>query len=222
MNDYSHILWDWNGTLLDDVWLCVDVVNAMLSQRDRPGIDFKQYKIIFDFPVRNYYERAGFDFSEEEFESVCTEFCEEYERRVCECCLHESAQRILEDCAANGIHQLVLSTTEQSRLETMIAAFGITSLFERVIGQTDHYAAGKAGTAKELLADLGISGDKILMIGDTTHDGQVAKDIRADCVLVSVGHHPHEKLMRTGARVFDHLSQIGTLLGNINGGVIRF
>jgi len=216
MNDYSHILWDWNGTLLDDVWLCVDVVNAMLLRRGRPGIDLLKYKMIFDFPVRNYYERAGFDFSEEEFESACTEFCNEYARRVCECCLHESAQRILEDCAANGIHQLVLSATEQSRLETMIAAFGITSLFDGVIGQADHYAAGKAERAKELLADLGISGDKVLLIGDTTHDVHVAKEIGADCVLVSVGHHPHEKLARTGARVFDQLSQIGALLGNAN------
>ena len=35
---YSHILWDWNGTLLDDAWLCVEVMNSMLAERDLPQI----------------------------------------------------------------------------------------------------------------------------------------------------------------------------------------
>ena len=208
MNEYSHILWDWNGTLLDDVGLCVDIVNAMLARRGRPGIDLRRYRSIFDFPVRGYYERAGFDFSKEMFESACTEFCKEYATRVCECSLHDNAQRVLEDCAANGIHQIVLSTTEQSALEAMVAAFGITRLFEGVVGQADHYAVGKAARAQELLASLGICGDRVLLIGDTTHDADVAREIGIDCVLVSAGHHPHEKLLQTRARVVEQLAYI--------------
>ena len=208
MSVYSHILWDWNGTLLDDVRLCIDIVNGMLVRRSRPGIDPRRYKSIFGFPVRGYYERAGFDFSQETFESACTEFCGEYERRAGECRLYKNAQKILEGYAVRGIRQFVLSTTEQSRLEAMVAAFGIAPVFDRVVGQADHYATGKAARAVELLAALRVPADEILLVGDTTHDADVARDIGVDCVLVSSGHHSHEKLLQTGARVVVQLSHI--------------
>ena len=33
---YAHVIWDWNGTLLDDAWLCVDVMNGVLRAHDLP------------------------------------------------------------------------------------------------------------------------------------------------------------------------------------------
>ena len=60
---YKHILWDWNGTLLDDMWLCVESLNRILKKRERPPLDEKTYKETFSFPVKKYYETLGFDFS---------------------------------------------------------------------------------------------------------------------------------------------------------------
>lgn len=57
------ILWDWNGTLLDDVQLCVDALNRLLARYGYPQrYDRDQYRAIFGFPVQEYYARAGFDF----------------------------------------------------------------------------------------------------------------------------------------------------------------
>ena len=211
MINCQHILWDWNGTLLDDVWLCVDIINKMLARRGAPSIDIQRYKAIFDFPVQGYYQRAGFDFSKETFGVVVTEFCDEYERRVCECSLHDGARTLLENFAKVGIPQSIISATEQTRLETNVSASGIMSLFDRVIGQTDHYAAGKAGKAKQWLTSQDIPGDKVLLIGDTTHDAHVAEGIGSYCILVSRGHHPREKLEGTSAWVVEELSQLGIL-----------
>ena len=85
MQRCSHVIWDWNGTLLDDVWLCVDIINAMLGRRGVPALDRERYRRIFDFPVPIYYERAGFDFSRETFAAAADEFCDEAARRVGEC-----------------------------------------------------------------------------------------------------------------------------------------
>ena len=35
MGNYRHVIWDWNGTLLDDAWLCVEVLNGLLARRRR-------------------------------------------------------------------------------------------------------------------------------------------------------------------------------------------
>ena len=69
----SHIIWDWNGTLFDDANLCRDIINRMLHARGRATLDAQRYEEAFGFPVRDYYARIGFDFSEEPFELVLAE-----------------------------------------------------------------------------------------------------------------------------------------------------
>ena len=58
---YKHILWDWNGTLLDDSWLCVEVLNGLLKESGKPTITHETYKEHFNFPVIHFYEFLGFE-----------------------------------------------------------------------------------------------------------------------------------------------------------------
>ena len=57
---YKHIIWDWNGTLLDDRWLCVEGINQALVKRDLPPISEDRYRKIFTFPVKEYYKKLGY------------------------------------------------------------------------------------------------------------------------------------------------------------------
>ena len=64
----SLVLWDWNGTLLDDVALCVDALNRLLRIYHYPQqYSLAQYREIFGFPIEDYYIRAGFDFSKNSY-----------------------------------------------------------------------------------------------------------------------------------------------------------
>ena len=74
LKKYTHIIWDWNGTLLDDAWLCVDVMNGMLEERGMKLKTVDEYRELFDFPVRDYYEKLGFNFKDEPFDKVGMEF----------------------------------------------------------------------------------------------------------------------------------------------------
>ena len=64
---YNHIVWDWNGTLLDDLWLCLDAINSVLDSRGMNRVDEISYRKIFTFPVIDYYEQLGFNFKNENF-----------------------------------------------------------------------------------------------------------------------------------------------------------
>ena len=180
MKGYRHILWDWNGTLLDDVWLCVDVINTLLTKRRKPNITCQQYREIFGFPVRGYYVRVGFDFTKESFELVCSEFCDEYARRVHECNLSDNALNTLRFCADSRLSQSILSATEQKRLEQMAHLFRLSHFFDRIIGQNDQYAKEKVESGKIVIDELGLEASMVLLIGDTTHDAQVAEAIGID------------------------------------------
>ena len=67
---YKHVIWDWNGTLVDDTWLFVDIMNGVLKDRNLQGITLDDYRNVFDFPVQDYYTKLGFNFSEEAFETA--------------------------------------------------------------------------------------------------------------------------------------------------------
>ena len=59
MQNKKTILWDWNGTLLDDTRICIDAINILLKERGKNEINESIYRNIFTFPVRDYYARAG-------------------------------------------------------------------------------------------------------------------------------------------------------------------
>ncbi|TFG49449.1 MAG: HAD family hydrolase [Candidatus Brocadiia bacterium] len=213
LKKYEHIIWDWNGTLIDDAWLCVEILNEILNQYDKHPVTLEQYRMDFGFPVKSYYEHVGFDFNVESFETIAEEYHAIYDQRCFECKLQEGVVAVLEGFAGKGLTQSVLSACQQKRLEEMIAYYGIGGYFTKLFGLDDHYANGKVEKGLQLLSKLNISPENVLLIGDTLHDHEVAEAIGADCVLVPFGHHCLEKLRQMPAIIIDPLSDALTMPG---------
>jgi len=191
---YSHIIWDWNGTLLNDAWLCVDVMNGMLRERHLPERTMEQYRDIFDFPVKDYYAQLGFDFNQEPFEIVGMDFVIRYNERQKETSLHAEVPKVLQSLSDRGFRQYILSAREQSELITETRELGVFGFFDRIFGLDDHYAHGKTDVGHKLIKTIGVPREVLLFIGDTRHDAEVAKEIGIDCILIPNGHHSPERL----------------------------
>ncbi|HPR60597.1 MAG TPA: HAD hydrolase-like protein, partial [Prolixibacteraceae bacterium] len=84
----TTIIWDWNGTLFDDTDICIESINNLLIERGLERIDRKRYLEVFDFPVRDYYQRIGFDFDKEPFEIPALKFIDNYFAKVQQASLH--------------------------------------------------------------------------------------------------------------------------------------
>jgi phosphoglycolate phosphatase len=209
-SNYKHIIWDWNGTLLDDVGLCVDIINGVLSKRNLEALTLNYYRDIFTFPIINYYKKAGFDFNQYTFEEVGQEWKSEYERRRNECQLHESAMEILVLLQRNKIEQSILSAYPHKTLIEIISRFKLNDFFKYIIGLDNIYATSKVELGKKLMKNISKGEEKVLLIGDTEHDYEVSKEIGADCVLISDGHQSKEKLIECNVPVFDSLSELGS------------
>ncbi len=210
---YKHIIWDWNGTLLDDAWLCVDVMNGMLKERGLPLRTIDQYREIFDFPVINYYNTLGFDFSKEPFEEVGLEFVVRYNKRQQETSLHPEVKGILEHFHRAGHRQFILSAREQNELVKEVAGLGVDQYFELVCGLDDHYAHGKTDVGIRLLHETGINPKEAVFIGDTRHDAEVAEQIGVDCILIPNGHHTEERLRKCNGFVIGSLEELIVAVG---------
>ncbi len=209
---YSHIIWDWNGTLLDDAWLCVEVMGTMLKEHGLPQVDLEKYREIFDFPVKDYYQKLGFDFNKESFEIVGMEFMIRYNQRQKECRLHSGVPELLKAIGKKGYIQCILSAREQNELLQEIRDAGLFSCFSLIFGTDDHYAHGKTDVGLRMLADLGIAKNKILFIGDTLHDAQVATEMGIDCILIPNGHHDAGRLESSRFPVIRTLPELTRML----------
>lgn len=205
---YKHIIWDFNGTILDDARLCVEVLCGLLKKRNMATITLTEYQQLFDFPVINYYRKIGFDFDKENFDTVSAEYISAYETKMHNCKLQPGITETIEKIARTGRYQSVLSAAHQNSLEKALTDLGLIPYFTHVAGLGDYYAHSKIDIGHKLMAQLELNNDEVLLIGDTTHDFEVAAQIGADCVLIPGGHQSKRRLIACGAKTCDSITDI--------------
>lgn len=210
---YKHIIWDWNGTLLNDTWLCVEVLNGLLAKRSRGSISAEDYRENFGFPVIHFYEYLGFDTDVDSFEQISREFIDDYEARCFEECeLHPEASQILTELTQLGMCHSVLSAAKQEALDRSIQFFGIREHFQGLVGADNIYAEGKVAQGRHWIKQLHWQPEEVVLIGDTLHDFEVADAIGSHCILTGHGHHCSKRLAETGAPVVNSLQELVQLL----------
>jgi phosphoglycolate phosphatase len=209
---YTHILWDWNGTLLNDVDWCLEVINSML---DRRGIKKLQgveaYRRLFGFPIIDYYRRVGFNFNNEPFEELAEEYIRLYHAGEENFSLFDEAKDALELVRDAGINQAILSASEENNLRAQVGLYNIGNYFHEMVGVSDIYASGKEEIGRAYIARAGIG--RAALIGDTAHDCAVARALNIDCVLVSGDHQSKAALNTCGVPVAEDLLGALKMLG---------
>ena len=211
LKKYTHIIWDWNGTLLDDVELCFSVINSVLTKRGlQPIKDINAYRDIFGFPVIDYYRRAGFDFDIEPFEIPAAEFIELYHSDNSRFRLFDSAAKILTAVKKMGMRQVILSASEINNLHSQIGLFGIKPYLDDILAISNIYAGSKINVGQEYIIRNKI--ENAVIIGDTVHDYETAKSLGVDCILVANGHQHKHMLLECGVPVFDNIKSISLTL----------
>ncbi len=166
----------------------------MLQERKLPVLDKNSYRRHFGFPVKNYYKAIGFNFEKEAFEKTGLEFIRRYNKDVSKLQLMLYAKESLVLFKKQGFKQYIISARNEKDLKKELNQFQILDFFEAIAGLADNYAAGKTERAAELIKTFEAEPKECLLIGDTSHDGETAESLGCDCVLISDGHHPPEKL----------------------------
>ena len=209
--DYQTIIWDWNGTLLNDVDMCVRCMNQLLLPRNIPLLTQEKYRELFTFPVKDYYQRVGIDFEKDPFDIIGHEFMDLYFEALQTCQLQPGVEDVLNYFRQLGLRQFVLSAMEQQSLLQSLKDFGINHYFTACYGIDNHLASGKIERGHLMMKKHEISPELSLMIGDTLHDLEVAKELKMDILLLANGHQNRNRLLKSGEIVMENLAEILTL-----------
>lgn len=201
----AYVVWDWNGTLLDDVAAALGALNRMLRERGLAETTREYYCANFSFPVKPLYSRLGMD-PDAEWQRICDDF-----HRY----LAEGEQGIRSDAVAalellrrNGVGQSILSALRQDLLLRDTTKFGVAQYFDLIYGVDNLDGATKLSRGHELYSRLfaapdgpGAGASMRWMIGDTLHDVEVARELGLEPILVAGGHQCLERLRTAGCRV---------------------
>lgn len=205
MTSAACVLWDWNGTLLDDTDAALAAFNAQLAKRGIPPIGMEFYRSHFAFPVKPFYALCGIDADREDWDAIARDYHESYAAEPK--ALNREAIAALERVKAANARQCVISALRQDLLDDALERYGVRGYFDFAYGSGDLYGGSKLDRARQLVARLG--GLDLIMIGDATHDKEVAEALGIRCVLCAQGGHSADRLRAvapTGDTLLDAVS----------------
>lgn len=207
----KHIIWDFNGTLLNDTQLSLDVDNNVFEKLGIPAITIDDYRNNMTMPVRDFYSAVGVDYSVHSYETIARLWLDEFNQKAVGVGLVSGALDAIRYFHSQGRSQSVLSASYEPSLRKQCEALGLTPYMTDISGLEDESASKKTEIGRRQLRELGLEGRDVVLIGDMLTDAHLAEDLGADCILVSWGHNDLKRLLSSGlpvARDFGELEEI--------------
>ena len=208
---YKYVLWDWNGTVLDDLEASLLAVNDMLDRYGKPRLDVETYYRYVDTPIYKFYEHI-FDLNEIPFSLIKAMYCEDYARYEDKAVIAPNALETLSELKKMGVKQYILSAAHIDDLSKGVDRLGISGFFDKLEAATDYEAGSKIERGLRLLKEESIVPSECVMVGDTLHDMETAEALGVDCILYSKGHNDVRVLEKTGRPVCSDFREILKLM----------
>lgn len=203
----KYVFFDFNGTILDDVNLCLNLLNKLLTLQNKKNLDIFEYRNVFTFPIKKYYELAGIDFNLNSFEELSEIFINNYQEASYNCNVYPNLREVLAKLTKLNIKKVVLSASQIDNLLKQLEVLNLKSEFDNVLGLDNIYATSKVLVAKDFINNK-INPKEVLLVGDTTHDFEVASELGFKIILFAGGHQSIEVLSKTKAPIICDLKEI--------------
>ncbi|MEI7034909.1 HAD family hydrolase [Streptomyces pratensis] len=208
----THLVWDWNGTLLDDMQAVVHATNAAFAEVGLAPVTLERYREMYCIPIPRFYERfLGWQPTEAEWERMDAGFHRYYTEQRVACGLTAGAEELLTGWQRAGRSQSLLSMYGHEQLVPAVRGYGIEPRFVRVDGRTGPSGGSKALHMERHFAALadaaGIAPEHSVVIGDALDDAVAAAHVGARAVLYTGGSHSRRSLEAAGVPVVDSLTE---------------
>ena len=208
MNNIKYIFFDFNGTILNDVELCLDLLNEKLLKQDKDTLTLDEYKHVFKFPIRQYYKDAGLDFNIESYESMADSFIAKYQPLSLKCGLYSCVIPTIKYLKEKNIKLIILSASEMNNLNYQVNHYGISDYFDAVLGINNIYADSKTGIGIKYIQNNHINKNECIFVGDTLHDFEIANEMGIKPVLVTCGHQAFDIIRESGATIINDIGDL--------------
>ena len=204
---YKNILWDWNGTILNDTPVAFEATNILLKRYGYPTITLEYYRDNMDTPIINFYSKI-FDLSKHDMQRLDDEWGVLYHELSDKIGLHKGVEELLRFFAKENCRQVVLSAFKTEEITKYARKFSIEHYFENILGTQNIVMESKTMRGKRYMQEHNLHPEQTLYVGDTVHDSDTARELGIDCVLFSGGQQSPKLLQQCGVPVFDSFTEM--------------
>lgn len=200
--EIDHVIWDWNGTLLDDAEITARTSIEWLEKAGRPGVSLEDIR-----------EHSSRDFTilltpllgrrpdEQEIREFIAHYVTVYEPVKHQLPLAADALAALGLVEQTGRSQSILSMAPHEDVNELAAHHGISTFFVRIDGDRTAESHSKLINLRKHIDELGCAPSRIALIGDALDDFEVASAVGARPIMVETGMYSRRRLGKTGAPV---------------------
>lgn len=201
------IVWDFNGTLLNDVQASFDAFNELCVKYHIPIIEtIEEYRHRFSFPVINLYEEQGFDISN--YDVLSIDYVEHFYQKIPTIPLHHDAYTVLNKTKELGYTNILISATQHSVLNQLVDYYALTPYFSLVLGTSNNDGNSKLDVVSSWFHRSTIQPQDIVFIGDSLHDATCADHINSSAILISHGHQSETVLKESNYTIASSLMDV--------------
>lgn len=211
---YRHIIWDWNGTIVDDLDLTVELTNIVLLEAGARTISVDEHRAAFQIPIGQYYTTIGLQPTAETLPALDMSYHRMYHEAKHRLTVFPDLASMFDAAKAYDCEHSVLSALPHDLLTEHLDLFNLGAAFKRVIGRRTVHAESKVEGGRKLMKELSLRPAEVLVIGDTVYDHEVASALGMDCALVTRGHQDVKRLQAVNPTYLAHsLSELQIQLG---------
>lgn len=189
MDGEKYILWDWNGTILDDLDYNYNIINRLLTGRNLQTISIEKYRAVFCFPIKEFYKKVGFHCESNEYYRLVADYQQAYETNIVKIKLTKGIYDTIKTVNLLGIKQIIFSSCNKLTIQHQLPLYDNLALYiDEIVAQDNDFAVGKESLALNWGDKNKINWEDVMIIGDTNYDQEVADNLGCECVLISSGH----------------------------------
>ena len=190
IRNFDLIAFDWDGTLFDSTQIIVRCIQAAVRDVGGTAPTDKAAAYVIGLGLMQALAHAAPDVPQDKYPALGERYRYHYQSHANDLSLFDGVLPLLEALKARG-HLLAVATGKSRHgLDEALHSVELKGMFDS--SRTADKTAGKPDPCMlyELMAELGVAPARLLMVGDTTHDLQMA--LNAGCPSVGVSYGAHE------------------------------
>jgi phosphoglycolate phosphatase-like HAD superfamily hydrolase/ADP-ribose pyrophosphatase YjhB (NUDIX family) len=201
-----NIIFDWSGTLVDDLPAVLQASNFVLTQSGQPAMTLEKFRAEFTLPFKKFYDRHTPDVPMAQLE---TWFHREFRQAQASVVELPHARTFLEFCRAHKIRTFLLSTIHADHFAAQNRRLGLDAFLDRPY--TDVW--DKREKIHAILRENNLRADETLFIGDMEHDIETARHGGIHSCAVLTGYNTVDQLRAAKPDlIVEHLGELQRVL----------
>lgn len=202
--NYSLVVFDWDGTLLDSAAAIVQAIQAACQDLDLPIPDDARARHVIGLGLADAMRHAVPELKPEQIPAMVERYRHHYLSSDHQLTLFAGVPAMLERLRAAG-HLLAIATGKSRvGLERALDHSGLRPLFMGSRCADECHSKPHPQMLEELILEFGVEAASTVMIGDTSHDMLMARNAGVDGLAVTYGAHPHAHLLDSAPRACLH------------------